>query len=117
MASKAVLTALIGLEESPWSDLRGKPLDERGLAKRLSAYGIKSTLVRLGESVVRGYRREDLFDAWCRYLPSPDTNATSVTSATDQAIQERAVTDVADVTLLPDKVEIDADGWTFNLEG
>jgi hypothetical protein len=42
MTTKAILIALIGLEESPWGDIRGKPLDERGLAKRLRAYGIRS---------------------------------------------------------------------------
>ena len=32
--TKTILARLIALEESPWGDLRGKPLDDRGLAKR-----------------------------------------------------------------------------------
>lgn len=60
---------LVELEESPWSDLRGKPLDSRGLAHRLKPYGVTSTKVKIGDASVRGYRREDLHDAWQRYLP------------------------------------------------
>jgi Protein of unknown function (DUF3631) len=33
LPSKAILERLHGLPESPWGDLHGKPLDERGLAK------------------------------------------------------------------------------------
>jgi hypothetical protein len=35
MTSEALVAALVDLEESPWGDLRGKPLDVRGLARRL----------------------------------------------------------------------------------
>jgi Protein of unknown function (DUF3631) len=56
----SILAALHDMKEAPWGDLRGKPLDDRGLAKRLHAYGIKSTNVRLGTATPEGYRREDL---------------------------------------------------------
>jgi hypothetical protein len=49
--------------------MRGKPLDERGLANRLRQYGIKSKNVRIGDKISKGYERADLFDAWQRYLP------------------------------------------------
>ena len=42
MTTKAVLGALNSLGEAPWGDLKGKPLDERGLALRLKQYGVKS---------------------------------------------------------------------------
>jgi Protein of unknown function (DUF3631) len=97
MPTTAILAALHDLKESPWGDLRGKPLDDRGLAKRLHAYGIKSTNVRVGAATPKGYRREDLVDAWQRYLPpSPDKSATSATIATETV----HVADVADVALL-----------------
>jgi len=35
LTSKAILAALHALPESPWADIKGKPLDERGLAHRL----------------------------------------------------------------------------------
>jgi len=79
-STDGLLTQLRAVEESPWADLRGKPLDARGLARRLAAYEIKPTTVRIGGSTPRGYRREDCHDAWSRYLPAK--SATSATSAT-----------------------------------
>lgn len=69
MHTDQLLHRLVELEEAPWSDLRGKPLDARGLARRLRAYGAESKSVRVGETTRKGYRREDLHDAWSRYLP------------------------------------------------
>jgi hypothetical protein len=84
MFTMNILHHLINLDESVWADLRGKPLTDRGLAARLRPYGIRSKDVRIGDAVNKGYRREDLHDAWKRYLPSPqEENATSATSATD----------------------------------
>jgi hypothetical protein len=72
MHANDILAALHALDESPWAELvAGKPLNTRGLSKRLSEYAIKSKPVRLGEKVERGYSREDLADAWGRYLPPP----------------------------------------------
>lgn len=69
MHTDAMLSKLIELDEAPWADLRGKPLDARGLARRLRTYGTESKSVRVGEVARKGYRREDLHDAWSRYLP------------------------------------------------
>lgn len=75
LATETVLERLHRVEEAPWSDLRGKPLDARGLARRLGAYGVKSTKVRVGDATFRGYRAEDLFDSWSRYLSPPSQEA------------------------------------------
>jgi hypothetical protein len=69
MGSEELLKALRDLEESPWGDLKGKPLDARGLANRLRQYEIRRTDVRIGDWHGKGYKREDLWDAWRRYLP------------------------------------------------
>lgn len=69
MHTDTMLSKLIELDEAPWADLRGKPLDARGLARRLRTYGTESKSVRVGEVARKGYRREDLHDAWSRYLP------------------------------------------------
>lgn len=69
MATDNLLQRLHHLDESPWDDLRGRPLDARGLARRLAQYEIASTKVKIEGSSVRGYRREDLWDAWQRYCP------------------------------------------------
>lgn len=71
LATGTVLDRLHGLDEAPWSDLRGRPLDARGVARRLDAFEVRSAKVKLDGQSLRGYRREDLYDAWQRYLPAP----------------------------------------------
>lgn len=70
LPTRTILDRLHALEESPWKDLFGKALDPRGLSRRLHPYGIKSTDVReVGDGPnLKGYKREDLHDAWTRYL-------------------------------------------------
>ncbi len=100
--TESVLEQLHSLDEAPWADLRGKPLDARGLARRLAGYEIKPKLVRIGETVSRGYTRADLWDAWCRYLGSPPKESvTPVTSDTADG-SVTAVTAVTAVTDLPE---------------
>jgi hypothetical protein len=70
MSTEVILTKLCALEESPWSNLRGSPLDARGLAHRLGAYEVSSLKVKVDGKALKGYRREDLWDAWERYCPS-----------------------------------------------
>ncbi len=83
MSTEDILRGLHDLDESPWSDLRGKPLDARGLSSRLRKYEVKPGTIRLGDSTIKGYKAEDLADAWSRYLApagqSPDCAVTSVT--------------------------------------
>ncbi|MFO1185764.1 MAG: DUF3631 domain-containing protein [Bauldia sp.] len=79
-----LLQELIKIPESPWGDIKGKPLDARGLAVRLRSYEIKPVSKRIEAAFFRGYLRADLKDSWERYLaPPPDTSATSATSATE----------------------------------
>ncbi len=70
LATEAVLEALYEMDESPWGDLRGKPLDSRGLSRRLAKYGVHPKQIRTGERTCKGYDRADLHDAWTRYLPA-----------------------------------------------
>jgi hypothetical protein len=76
MSTEDIIKCLCEIEEAPWPDLKGKAIDARHLANYLGRYGVQSHKVRIGERSVRGYRREDLFDTWARYL----TPATSVTT-------------------------------------
>lgn len=98
--TEELLTRLVDLEESPWSDLRGKPLDARGLANRLGKYGVSRTTFRDGHRTFKGYAAADLADAWERYLPDEDTPlqpeepVTPVTPVTEPP----PVTPVTDVT-------------------
>lgn len=81
LPSKAILQALHALEEAPWADIKGKPLNERGLASRLRQYNVRSKTVRIGTTTPKGYARADLVDVWARYLqpPAPDPGATGAT--------------------------------------
>lgn len=69
MTTADILARLHDLDDSPWHDLKGRPLDARGLSWRLKQYGIKPRTIRTGYATSKGYRREDLHDAWSRYLP------------------------------------------------
>ncbi|MFY9770242.1 MAG: DUF3631 domain-containing protein [Xanthobacteraceae bacterium] len=48
-ATSAILDKLHKLDESPWLDVRGKELNDRGLAVRLRPYGIKPRVIRVGQ--------------------------------------------------------------------
>jgi hypothetical protein len=94
LATEELLKRLCALDESPWGDLRGKPLDARGLARRLRPYEVRPTTIRVGDATPKGYRQVDLHDAWTRYLPDPPE--TTATFATPQASGVAHVADVAD---------------------
>jgi hypothetical protein len=68
LTTEELLEALVALDDSPWSDLRGKPLDARGLARRLKKYEARPADHRFGDEVRKGYRIEAFHDAWTRYL-------------------------------------------------
>jgi hypothetical protein len=98
MSSAAILTALHLLDEAPWGDLHGRPLNNHGLAVRLRAYGIKPKQVRLGDVTLKGYARADLYDAWQRYLPaSPAKSETGETNETTPGFQGGNVCPVSDL--------------------
>jgi hypothetical protein len=95
LPTETILQRLCVMDEAPWSDLRGKPLDPRRLAYYLRPYGVKSKTIRDGESTPKGYKLEDLSDAWERYLPLSEKSATTATTATNE-MQKVDVADVAD---------------------
>jgi hypothetical protein len=77
MATSDLLAALARIEEAPWLTYYGRGLDSRDLASLLHHYGITSTTVRLkvrvnskrkGSNILKGYKRDDLYEAWERYL-------------------------------------------------
>jgi len=96
LPSKQIIQMLCAIDESPWGDLRGKAIDERGLAHRLRQYGIKSKTIRCGNATPKGYSKSEFLEAWQRYLPLRPTCATSATPQHGLASKE-PVADVADV--------------------
>ncbi|MEV6259277.1 DUF3631 domain-containing protein [Streptomyces sp. NPDC051784] len=73
----AILDRLNALDDAPWADLQGKPLDNRRLSKMLAEYmtadnePIASRNIKTSGSVLKGYYTADLWDAWARYCPPP----------------------------------------------
>jgi hypothetical protein len=96
LSTASILESLAALEEAPWGDMYGKPIDSRRLARMLGKYGAHPKVVRIGDTTPRGYTREALTDLWRRYLPA--VSATDETSATSLASH---VADVAHVAHTP----------------
>ncbi|MFI7677189.1 DUF3631 domain-containing protein [Actinophytocola sp. NPDC049390] len=90
MTTADLIRELHAIEDGPWTDLQGKPLDSRRLAKELDRYSVRPKDVKVNGKALKGYRVDGdggLSDAWSRYLPPPDAGATSATPATDQVTQ------------------------------
>jgi hypothetical protein len=69
LPSVELASALAEFEESPWGDIRGKPLNASGLAKMLKSFNIKPKQIRIAGTTLKGYLRYDFIDAWERYTP------------------------------------------------
>ena len=93
ISSADVIRGLNALEEAPWGDLNGKPLDQRRLARLLKPYGIKSGTVTLGPGdTPKGFYATALHDAFTRYLPPPTDDGLPAASAVegDEAAESKS---------------------------
>lgn len=105
LTSEHILERLCALDESPWGDLRGKPLDARGLAKFLSKYEVKPKTIRtMTQRTAKGYTRESLHDAWQRYLPAETPTQSPLGSP-----HPRKVTSVTNGTTCPRCADVGCD--------
>ncbi|MFI7274107.1 DUF3631 domain-containing protein [Streptomyces sp. NPDC049879] len=90
MPTVVILDRLTALDDSPWGDIEGKPMNARMLSRMLRAYvtadnrPLAARNIKTGSSVLKGYYAHDLTDAWTRYCPPPPGE--SATSATDTPI-------------------------------
>jgi hypothetical protein len=91
MPTAVILECLHRMDDAPWSDMDGKPLNARALSQLLGQYvtaankPIKPRGIRTPTGFPKGYYADDLADAWTRYCPPPPgESATSATSATPQ---------------------------------
>jgi hypothetical protein len=105
IATITLLERVRDRSESPWRDIRGKPLDERGLAQRLKPYGIKSKTVRVEGRTPKGYDAADFADAWKRYLPSDQDIRHKGNSRHKIDNKYKIVADVADVAEISEEFE------------
>ena len=97
--TEKLLRHLIDRDESPWADIKGHPLTDRGLATLLRPYRIRSRQVRIGELNRKGYVAEDFYDAWNRYLPSSLASRYKGYKRYKTDNENKNVADVADVAL------------------
>lgn len=127
MTTVEILEKLCALEEAPWGDLRGKPLDARGLARYLKRYEVGPATFKVLDGTdkpAKGYTtyptkdNGGLADAWQRYLPAfagndrNDGNQAGRSAADENPVTDPSVTadpptlpltcDVTDVTTVTD---------------
>ncbi len=79
LPTKTILGELLDLDEAPWCDIHGKPLDARRLSRELGRYGARPVTFETNEGSTKGYvtygttgrqAQTGLSDAWARYLPA-----------------------------------------------
>ncbi|MCB6182975.1 DUF3631 domain-containing protein [Leeia sp. TBRC 13508] len=70
ISSKDLIDALVSDDEKMWRTYnRGREMTPKQLVNRLKSFGIGSSVLRIGFSTARGYRKDDFEDAFKRYLP------------------------------------------------
>lgn len=84
IASSDLASALGELEESPWGNWHGRSLDQRGLARLLRPFDVRSRQIRIGTSTVKGYTAEAFEDAFARYLAPINRNSETL-QVTDES--------------------------------
>jgi hypothetical protein len=83
LTSADLSASLNELEESPWSDIRGKPLRPNALARRLRRFQIRPRTVRFDDATTaKGYLLDAFEDAFSRYLG--DSKRHTVTTPVDK---------------------------------
>ena len=63
-----ILSGLWMVPEAPWASYYGRQFSDRDLASLLGQFGVESREVRIRDEHRKGYRAEDLWDAWMRYV-------------------------------------------------
>lgn len=83
--SADMIMKLVADPERPWGRVhRGRRIDARDLAERLRSFGLRPvSLKTAGGEVVRGYRGDDLAEAYARYLNAPLVETGSGTVAAE----------------------------------
>ncbi|THV43457.1 DUF3631 domain-containing protein [Glycomyces buryatensis] len=106
MPSEELVDALVRMEEAPWADLYGKPLNMVRLSKELKRYGVSPTVFKLNGDSRRGYMTEPskvsvgLHDAWRRYLPADSSNQRNQRNPAGQTVTPSSAVTPSPVTAL-----------------
>lgn len=71
-SSSELVEHLLGMDDRPWPEYRhGRPLTASTIARMLRPFDIKSSNIRTGMSVVKGYHRDNVKAAFDRYAAPP----------------------------------------------
>ena len=94
LATTTILDELHEMEDRPWPEWkRGKELSARGLAKLLNPFGVSSRAIKFRSGdVAKGYRLDQLEDAFRRYLPPSEKVTTSPSAHTAENSHSQKVT-------------------------
>ena len=97
LSSEQIVADLVLMEERLWPEWRqGQPITATQIARLLKPFRVKPSTIKVSAGrTLKGYRREQLDDAFSRYLPL--RGVTSVTSLQSETIP--AVTEPPKVTL------------------
>jgi hypothetical protein len=96
LATKTILAELCSLEDAPWSDIKGKQLNNNQLSRRLRQYEIKPKNIRpVGANECKGYDLADLSEVWRRYLPLAEKPVAPVAPVEKQLFQHNGATATA----------------------
>jgi hypothetical protein len=83
LSSKELVGALCKLDGRPWPAMdHSNPITQNVLARILAPFDIFPRNLRIGSSVVKGYKRAYFSDAWGRYLTSLAPPVLGPTNAT-----------------------------------
>ncbi len=101
--TKDLCAGLVAIEDSPWDDVRGKPITAHNLAKILGRFSIRSRRHRpLGVgNPIHGYFRADFVDSWGRYLDE-ESGTTGTSDTAEAPTSSAAEGHVPDVPIVPD---------------
>lgn len=98
VSTEEILERLHEMDERPWGELRGKPVDSRWLSRQLTKYGVKSKQVRVDDRTLKGYKAEDLADPWSRYVSVSDVSDRGENVSDENARDNGSVSDVSHVS-------------------
>jgi putative DNA primase/helicase len=118
LTSADICESLAAQDDRPWPTLcYGKPITPHRLARMLGEYGITPKQIRLGDRTMKGYRRDDLNDAFRHYTScETETSKQGTTSADSEGKSNRNMTNDVSLSKSPETPHLTCDVSLFRFE-
>jgi putative DNA primase/helicase len=72
ISSADLIKELCSDDEKPWNTYdKGFQIKPRQIATKLKGYGVHSKTIRIGSETAKGYEKDQLVEAFSRYIPAP----------------------------------------------